>query len=66
MSTIVKNTLILTMDREDPVKRGDIVITDGRFAQVGGSAEEREGDTVIDGSHHVAMPGFANAHATAP
>ncbi|MBE5781670.1 MAG: N-ethylammeline chlorohydrolase, partial [Clostridiales bacterium] len=66
MSTIIKNALILTMEESAPVKQGDIVIENGRFAQVGGMAQVKDGDEVIEAGHHVAMPGFVNAHAHSP
>ncbi len=41
---------------------GDILINDGKIIQVGGTAEINDGDTVIDGRNHIALPSFINAH----
>ena len=59
MAIIVKNATIVNFDG---TSEGDIVMRDGQFAQVGGSAVIAPGDEVVDGSGLYAMPGLVDMH----
>ena len=50
------------MDDRVPVLQGDVVIENGKLAQVGGSAASNMWDEMVDGSGLVAIPGLVQAH----
>src|SRR5215217_4131419 len=64
--TLIRDATVVTVDAADTVlPRGDLAIENGRLAYVGPPSEAWRGqhyDEVIDGAHHVAMPGLVNAH----
>ena len=68
MRTLIKQPLILTMERENgrlkPPFRGDIVVEGDKIACIGESLpqEQNPPEQVIDGRHMLAMPGLINAH----
>ena len=68
MSILIKQPLILTMERENgrlkPPFRGDILVEGDTIARVGlyPAEEESACGQVIDGRHMLAMPGLINAH----
>lgn len=59
MSIILKNAEIVNADG---CLSGDIVMRDGVFVQVGGTAEAAAGDTVIDAAGLTALPGLVDLH----
>ena len=59
MAIIIKNTEIINADG---VTRGDIVLREGVFAQVGGCARPAEGDQVIGAEGLCAFPGLVELH----
>ncbi len=59
MAIIIKNTEIIN---SDGVTRGDIVLREGVFAQVGGCARPAEGDQVIGAEGLCAFPGLVELH----
>ena len=60
MSILIKNGTVVTMDSRDSIVRGDVVINDGRIAEVGGAGHTA--DTVIDASGCAVIPGFVQTH----
>ena len=59
-SILIKNGTLVTMDSQDAVVRGDILIADGRIKDVGGSGQTAE--TVIDATDCAVIPGFVQTH----
>jgi 5-methylthioadenosine/S-adenosylhomocysteine deaminase len=59
-SILIKGGLIVTMDAGDRIVTGDVLIRDGRIAQVGETTESA--DEVIDARGSVVLPGFVQTH----
>ena len=59
-SILVKNGTLVTMDARDSIVRGDILIADGRIAEIGGTGQTA--DTVIDATDCAVIPGFVQTH----
>lgn len=61
---LIKNGLILTLDKNDQIiQNGDVVLNNSIIQYVGPSKERKEGfESIIDASNHIIMPGFVNAH----
>jgi 5-methylthioadenosine/S-adenosylhomocysteine deaminase len=61
---LIKNGLILTLDKNDQIiPNGDVVLNNSIIQYVGPSKERKEGfESIIDASNHIIMPGFVNAH----
>jgi 5-methylthioadenosine/S-adenosylhomocysteine deaminase len=67
MSIVIKNVDVITLDPAGTVLTGtDIVIEGKTIRAVGESPPDIEPDEIIDGTSHVAIPGFFNAHCHAP
>jgi 5-methylthioadenosine/S-adenosylhomocysteine deaminase len=60
-SILIKNGTIVTVDADDSIVRGDLLIHDGRIASVGAQAG-RDADKVIDASGCAVLPGFVQTH----
>ncbi|MEK6335359.1 MAG: 5'-deoxyadenosine deaminase [Acidobacteriota bacterium] len=60
-SILIKNGTVVTMDKNNSVARGDVLIRDGRIAQVGGNINETA-DEVIDATGSAVLPGFVQTH----
>jgi 5-methylthioadenosine/S-adenosylhomocysteine deaminase len=66
MSTLIRNVDVVTLDAQGSVLRGtNIVIDGGRIAAIGAVPPDTRADTLIDGTNHLALPGFWNAHCHA-
>lgn len=61
MKTIIKNAIIVTMNRSNEVIRNGQVEIDGNKITYVGSERESEGK-VIDAKGNIVMPGFVNTH----
>jgi 5-methylthioadenosine/S-adenosylhomocysteine deaminase len=61
---LIKNGLILTLDKNNQIiQNGDVVLNNSIIQYVGPSKERKEGfESIIDASNHIIMPGFVNAH----
>jgi 5-methylthioadenosine/S-adenosylhomocysteine deaminase len=59
-SILIKNGTVVTMDARDSIVRGDILIADGRIAEVGGTGQTA--GTVIDATDCAVIPGFVQTH----
>ncbi|MFI5895523.1 amidohydrolase family protein [Actinoplanes sp. NPDC051513] len=59
---IFKNGLVLTMDDAHTVLNGDVLIIDGKIAEVGPGLTAPEGAIEIDATGGVVMPGMVDTH----
>ena len=59
-SILIKQGTIVTMDERDSIVRGDLLIEGDRIASIGSNGQT--GDTVIDASGCVVIPGFVQTH----
>ncbi|HKG97178.1 MAG TPA: 5'-deoxyadenosine deaminase, partial [Pyrinomonadaceae bacterium] len=59
-SILIQNGTLVTMDQQNSILRGDVLIVDGRFAEIGGTGQTA--DTVIDAGDCVVIPGFVQTH----
>ena len=59
-SILIKNGTLVTMDAEDSILRGDLLVVDGRIADVG--ATGKTADLVIDATDCAVLPGFVQTH----
>jgi 5-methylthioadenosine/S-adenosylhomocysteine deaminase len=60
-SILIKNGTIVTMDENDSIVRGDLLIRAGRIAGVGGESATSV-DEVIDANGCAVLPGFVQTH----
>lgn len=59
-SIIIRGGTLVTMDEQDTVLRGDLLIRNGKIVTVGNVSEEAE--LVIDAAACVVLPGFVQTH----
>lgn len=59
-SILIKGGTLLTMDAQDAIVRGDLLIRDGRIAGVGETGQTA--DVVIDAAGCAVLPGFVQTH----
>ena len=59
-SILIKKGTVVTMDTRDSIVRGDVLINDGRIAEIGGAGHAA--DTVIDATDCAIIPGFVQTH----
>jgi 5-methylthioadenosine/S-adenosylhomocysteine deaminase len=59
-SILIKDGTLLTMDDEDTIVRGDLLVRDGRIATIGETGQTA--DVVIDAAGCVVLPGFVQTH----
>jgi len=63
----IRHLEIVTLDDAGTILHdADLVIQDGKIAQVGKAPGDLKADEIIDGSGRAAMPGFFNAHCHSP
>src|SRR5256714_5196202 len=60
-SILIRNGTIVTMDRHNSIVRGDMLIRDGRIAEIGKTIKS-EADEVIDAEGCAVLPGFVQTH----
>src|SRR5215813_8666993 len=60
-SILIKNGTIVTMDANNSIIRGDLLISDGRIAEIK-EAIEPEADEIIDATGCAVLPGFVQTH----
>jgi 5-methylthioadenosine/S-adenosylhomocysteine deaminase len=60
-SILIKNGAIVTMDGNDSIVRGDLLIREGRIAEVGGQITA-DADETIDAHGCAVLPGFVQTH----
>ena len=59
-SILIKNGTLVTMNSANTIVRGDLLVSDGRIADIGGSGQTA--DTVIDATGCAVIPGFVQTH----
>ena len=59
-SILIKNGTLLTVDKDDSVLKGDLLVRDGRIVSVGQSVDGA--DEVIDARGCAVLPGFVQTH----
>lgn len=59
-SILIRNGTLVTMDQEETIVDGDLLIRDGRIVSVGASVSDAE--TVVDASGCAVMAGFVQSH----
>jgi 5-methylthioadenosine/S-adenosylhomocysteine deaminase len=59
-SILIKGGTLLTMDRANPIVRGDLLITGSRITSVG--EQGQAADVVVDATDCVVLPGFIQTH----
>lgn len=63
MSTIlIKNAEIVTMDQEEAIFLGDLLIENDRIAAIDRQLPDEGADQVIDGTGRIVIPGFIQTH----
>src|SRR5436190_19140993 len=60
-SLLIKDGTIVTMDDRAAIVRGDLLIRDGRIAEIGGSINSNADET-IDARGGAVLPGFVQTH----
>lgn len=60
-SILIKNGTIVTMDGANSIVRGDVLIRDGRIAEVG-AAINSDADERVDANGCAVLPGFVQTH----
>ena len=60
-SILIKNSTIVTMDADNSIVRGDLLIRDGRIASVG-EQDASKTDETIDAGGCAVLPGFVQTH----
>src|SRR5438094_3041797 len=60
-SILIKGGTIVTMDNQDSIVRGDVLIRDGRIAEVGGEIDDTVTE-VIEAHGCAVLPGFVQTH----
>src|SRR5256714_2219562 len=60
-SILIKGGTIVTMDKPDSIVRGDVLIRDGRIAEIGGEIDDTVTE-VIEAHGCAVLPGFVQTH----
>ncbi|HKP39379.1 MAG TPA: 5'-deoxyadenosine deaminase [Pyrinomonadaceae bacterium] len=60
-SILIRNGTIVTMDGGNSIVRGDLLIRDGRIAEIGKKIDQ-QADETIDASGCAVLPGFIQTH----
>src|ERR1051325_7277633 len=60
-SILIRSGTVVTMDNQDSIVRGDVLIRDGRIAEIGERIEV-EGNETIDANGCAVLPGFVQTH----
>src|SRR2546421_4270616 len=60
-SILIRNGTIVTMDQNNSIVRGDLLIRDGRIAEVG-AASNPDVDEAIEATGCAILPGFVQTH----
>src|SRR5438128_5937041 len=60
-SILIKNGTIVTMDAQNSLVRGELLIRDGRIAEVSKTSKS-EADEIIDAEGCAVLPGFVQSH----
>src|SRR5438445_621323 len=60
-SILIKGGYVVTMDETNSIVRGDLLIRDGRIAEIGGEIDDTA-NAVIEASGCAVLPGFVQTH----
>src|SRR6266852_1488570 len=60
-SILIRNGTIVTMDHNSSIVRGDVLIRDGRIAEIGGEIDDTA-DEVVEANGCAVLPGFIQTH----
>ncbi len=60
-SILIKGGHVVTMDERDSIVRGDVLVRDGRVAEIGGEIDDTVNE-VIDAHGCAVLPGFVQTH----
>src|SRR5713101_7568665 len=60
-SILIKGGTVVTMDENDSIVRGDLLIRDGRIAEIGNHVKA-DADETINANGCVVLPGFVQTH----
>jgi len=61
MSLLIKNAIIVTMNRKRDIFRGDVFVEDDCITRMG-KLDDYTADTIIDAKGQVLLPGFIQSH----
>jgi len=59
-SILIKGGMLLTMDRANPIVRGDLLVSGSRISSVGQTGQTA--DAIVDATDCVVLPGFIQTH----
>lgn len=59
-SVLIKNGTVVTVDPSESIVRGNVLVKDGRIAEIGGTGQTA--DTEIDATDCAVIPGFVQTH----
>lgn len=59
-SILIKNGIVVTVDQNESVVRGNLLVRNGRIAEIGGMGQTA--DTEIDATDCAVIPGFVQTH----
>jgi len=65
-SVLIQNVTLIDGTGADPVSSVSVLVTDGRFAEIGDKVEAPDGVSVVDGSGKYLMPGIVDSHIHLP
>ncbi len=60
---LIRGGRVLTMAEEGTLENGDVLIQDGKIAQVGTSISAPQGIRIIEGKGYYVLPGLIDAHS---
>jgi 5-methylthioadenosine/S-adenosylhomocysteine deaminase len=60
--TIIRNAVIMTMNKQNEIVTGDVLIEGNQIAQIGADLQLQEADQVIEAGGKVLLPGFVQTH----
>ena len=61
---LIRGGQVLTMDEGVPdLETGDVLVRNGKIAEVGANIQAPEGARVVDASNSIVMPGFVDTHS---
>lgn len=61
-SILIRNAVIMTMNAQDDIVVGDVLVTGNKIAQIGPNIQENKADRIIDAGGKVLLPGFIQTH----
>lgn len=59
---LIKNAEIITMNADEDILKGDILIEGNRITSIGKPIAAKKSDKVIDAKHRTVIPGFIQTH----